>query len=47
MYNVQCMVLVIRFSAQLLIKIFVVSKEKFSIDTQTDLLQKEKSFLWL
>ena len=47
MYNVQCMVLVIRFSVQLLIKIFVTSKEKFSIDTQTDLLQKEKSFLWL
>ena len=36
LYNVQCMVLVIRFSVQLLIKIFITSKEKFSIDTQTD-----------
>lgn len=39
--------MVIKFSVQLSIKIFVTSKEKLSIDTKTDLLQKEKSFLWL
>ena len=48
MYSVSfTMVLVIKVSVQLLIKILITSKEKLTIDTQTDLLQKEKSFVWL